>query len=41
MILEPPVSVRKLQAALQAKAKDAPGYRFYLSPGAHVDGLLI
>lgn len=30
MILEPPVSVQKLQAALQAKAKEAPGYRFYL-----------
>lgn len=30
MILEPPESVQKLQAALQAKAKEAPGYRFYL-----------
>jgi group II intron reverse transcriptase/maturase len=30
MILEPPVSVQKLQTALQAKAKAAPGYRFYL-----------
>src|ERR1039457_3520262 len=30
MILEPPVSVQKLQAALQAKAKEAPDYRFYL-----------
>jgi RNA-directed DNA polymerase len=30
MILEPPVSVQKLQAALQAKAKEAPSYRFYL-----------
>jgi len=30
MILEPPVSVQKLQTALQAKAKEAPGYRFYL-----------
>jgi hypothetical protein len=30
MILEPPESVQKLQAALQAKAKGAPGYRFYL-----------
>jgi len=30
MILEPPASVQKLQAALQAKAKEAPGYRFYL-----------
>ena len=30
MILEPPVSVQKLQMALQAKAKDSPGYRFYL-----------
>jgi RNA-directed DNA polymerase len=30
MILEPPVSVQKLQAALQAKAKGSPGYRFYL-----------
>jgi RNA-directed DNA polymerase len=30
MILEPPVSVQKLQAALQTKAKEAPGYRFYL-----------
>jgi group II intron reverse transcriptase/maturase len=30
MILEPPESVRKLQMALQAKAKGAPGYRFYL-----------
>ncbi len=30
MILEPPVSVQKLQTALQAKAKESPGYRFYL-----------
>jgi len=30
MILEPPNSVQKLQAALQAKAKGSPGYRFYL-----------
>jgi RNA-directed DNA polymerase len=30
MILEPPASVQKLQAALQAKAKGSPGYRFYL-----------
>lgn len=30
MILEPPVSVQKLQTALQAKAKEAPAYRFYL-----------
>jgi len=30
MILEPPVSVQKLQVALQAKAKEAPDYRFYL-----------
>jgi group II intron reverse transcriptase/maturase len=30
MILEPPASVQKLQAALQAKAKESPGYRFYL-----------
>jgi group II intron reverse transcriptase/maturase len=30
MILEPPASVQKLQRALQAKAKEAPGYRFYL-----------
>src|ERR1700683_1929840 len=30
MILEPPGSVQKLQAALQAKAKEAPDYRFYL-----------
>lgn len=30
MILEPPGSVQKLQSALQAKAKEAPGYRFYL-----------
>jgi len=30
MILEPPASVQKLQMALQAKAKEAPGYRFYL-----------
>ena len=30
MILEPPVSVQKLQTALQAKAKEAPDYRFYL-----------
>jgi RNA-directed DNA polymerase len=30
MILAPPVSVQKLQTALQAKAKESPGYRFYL-----------
>ena len=30
MILAPPESVRKLQTALQAKAKGAPNYRFYL-----------
>ena len=30
MILEPPSSVQKLQTALQAKAKAAPSYRFYL-----------
>ena len=30
MILVPPESVRKLQTALQAKAKSAPNYRFYL-----------
>jgi len=30
MILTPPESVRKLQTALQAKAKGAPNYRFYL-----------
>lgn len=30
VILEPPSSVQKLQTALQAKAKEAPGYRFYL-----------
>jgi RNA-directed DNA polymerase len=30
MSLEPPESVRKLQAALHAKAKGAPSYRFYL-----------
>jgi RNA-directed DNA polymerase len=30
LILEPPVSVQKLQTALQAKAKESPGYRFYL-----------
>lgn len=30
MSLEPPSSVQKLQTALQAKAKAAPGYRFYL-----------
>ena len=30
MVLEPPESVRKLQVALQAKAKGAPSYRFYL-----------
>src|SRR5882762_6782893 len=30
MILEPPESVQKLQTALQAKAKETPGYRFYL-----------
>ncbi|HVT15437.1 MAG TPA: group II intron reverse transcriptase/maturase [Thermoanaerobaculia bacterium] len=30
MSLEPPEKVRKLQAALHAKAKGSPGYRFYL-----------
>lgn len=30
MSLEPPLSVQKLQAALQAKAKESPDYRFYL-----------
>ena len=30
MSLEPPEKVRKLQTALQAKAKAAPAYRFYL-----------
>ena len=30
MILAPPESVQKLQTALQAKAKGAPDYRFYL-----------
>jgi len=30
MSLEPPISVQKLRAALQAKAKEAPSYRFYL-----------
>ena len=30
MVLEPPESVQKLQTALQAKAKGAPSYRFYL-----------
>lgn len=35
MILEPPVSVQKLQAALQAKAKEAPSYRFYLLYDTH------
>ena len=30
MTLEPPLSVQKLRMALQAKAKGAPGYRFYL-----------
>lgn len=30
MSLEPPVSVQKLQAALRAKAKESPSYRFYL-----------
>ena len=30
MVLEPPESVRKLQRALQTKAKGAPDYRFYL-----------
>jgi hypothetical protein len=30
LILEPPDKVQKLQAALQAKAKESPGYRFYL-----------
>jgi RNA-directed DNA polymerase len=30
MILAPPESVQKLQTALQAKAKGAPNYRFYL-----------
>ena len=30
MSLEPPMKVRKLQAALHAKAKESPSYRFYL-----------
>lgn len=30
MRLEPPISVQKLQTALQAKAKGSPSYRFYL-----------
>jgi RNA-directed DNA polymerase len=30
VILEPPSSVQKLQTALQAKAKESAGYRFYL-----------
>jgi group II intron reverse transcriptase/maturase len=30
VVLEPPESVQKLQTALQAKAKGAPSYRFYL-----------
>ena len=30
MILAPPESVQKLRTALQAKAKSAPNYRFYL-----------
>ena len=30
MNLQPPVKTRKLQEALHAKAKEAPGYRFYL-----------
>lgn len=30
MSLEPPEKVRKLQAALHAKAKGSPSYRFYL-----------
>jgi RNA-directed DNA polymerase len=30
MILETPASVQKLQMVLQAKAKESPGYRFYL-----------
>ena len=30
MALEPPISVQKLQTALQVKAKEAPGYWFYL-----------
>ena len=29
MSLEPPIKVRKLQAALHAKAKGSPSYRFY------------
>jgi RNA-directed DNA polymerase len=29
MSLTPPPSVQKLQAALHAKAKGSPGYRFY------------
>ena len=29
MSLRPPESVRKLQTTLHAKAKEAPGYRFY------------
>jgi hypothetical protein len=33
LILAPPVSVQKLQTALQAKAKGAPDYRFYLLYG--------
>jgi len=30
MALEPPIRVQKLQTALQVKAKESPGYRFYL-----------
>ena len=30
MSLTPPPKVQKLQAALHAKAKESPGYRFYL-----------
>lgn len=30
MSLEPPIKVRRLQAALHAKAKGSPSYRFYL-----------
>src|ERR1035438_7962804 len=29
MSLAPPLTVQKLQASLHAKAKEAPGYRFY------------
>src|SRR5689334_12942686 len=30
MSLEPPLKVQKLRAALHAKAKESPSYRFYL-----------